>query len=152
MTVATRWTAVLAVCATALAGGCGDAKPASGARACAPLGEGNVVVEDGATADGLRVVVLQPTTASAGSPGYRLFYGPPGPLSERRLVETQHAGTTLLFRFEADGSSLTASFANEHSGPGSTTRIIDAAGASRPMTRPAADAGAPGAGLTFVCF
>ena len=143
-----RWVGALALCACGGASGGKDATPAAD-RACSPLGDGNVVTDDGMTAEGLRVVVVRSSTAPA---HFRIFFGTSDHMSERQFVDMQAAGFAQFFRFDADGATVTAIFASPGSSPQFTTRYIDATGASHPMTTAPGDAGAPGAGLTFFCF
>jgi hypothetical protein len=106
------------------------------------------VVADGVISDGTRVVVIEPANATPEVP-FRVFYGTAEGMIERRFVGRWNAGTTRAFQFDLDGATLTAIFTNERSGSGATTRLVDAAERSRPMTTVT---GAPGAGLTFSCF
>ena len=133
--------------------GCSNAasQPPSAVRACSPL-DGTKLVAEGVTVDGLRVVVLQPASDAINDPHYRVFYGMPERMNERSFGSFWVAGATRGFVFDVEGKQLTAVFANEHSGPGSTTRLIDADHRSTVMTNVSEDAGAPAGSLTFFCF
>lgn len=133
--------------------GCSNAasRPPSAERACSPL-DGTRLVAEGVTVDGLRVVVLQPVSDPIDEPHYRVFYGKPERMTERSFDSYWVAGTTRGFVFHVENEQRTAVFANEHSGVGSTTRLIDADNRSTAMTNVSRDAGAPSGSLAFFCF
>jgi hypothetical protein len=133
--------------------GCSNAAsaPPSAARACSPL-DGNKLVAEGVTVDGLHVVVVQPASDAIDDPHYRAFYGPPERMTERTFGSFWVAGATRGFVFDVESKQVTAVFATERGGPGSTTRLIDADNRSTAMTNVSGDAGAPAGALTFFCF
>lgn len=109
---------------------------------------GTVVPEhDATTQDGHRIFVTRPEV-DWGYEDFRVFYGTPERMAERRLV-TASRGSTTFIAFDLDGAEVTAIFPSRFSPVGDTARLASKQ-ESQPMT--VLEAGSAGDGLSFFCF
>ena len=109
---------------------------------------GDIVAEyDATTADGHRIFVTRPRVDERYQ-DFRVFYGTPDRMEERRLVSVMRGSTTFI-TFELDGLEQTAVFPSRFSMPSDTARLMSTPTASQALTVLAPVS--PGADLTFFC-
>lgn len=111
---------------------------------------GDVEIAYDATApDGRRILVTHPKV-DAKVTDYRVFFGSPPSMIERRLISFQPGGSSYV-TFDDGGVERTAVFpSGPNTSSGRAPRLIDAQG-TVPLSPGSRDPGPPGA-LSFLCF
>ena len=121
---------------------------AYGAHPVRNLPAATVVEYDASTEDGHRLVLMRPET-DWGYEDFRLFYGTPDQMVERKLTSASRGAATYL-TFTMDGASYDVYLPSAHS-DGRPAKLTGN-GATQLLTYRNADAGPLGAGLSYLCL